>query len=76
MVDAPVDRVFGFHERADAFTLLTPAFPPVRVVGKVGENVVNIIYGYIKGKIPVIDNHAFPWTIPSHCGIVCRAFAS
>ncbi len=39
MVDAPVDRVFGFHERADAFTLLTPAFPPVRVVGKVGRGV-------------------------------------
>ncbi len=39
LVNAPVDRVFAFHERADAFTLLTPSFPPVRVVGKVGKGV-------------------------------------
>lgn len=36
LIAAPVDRVFAFHERDDALTLLTPAFPPVRVVAKTG----------------------------------------
>ena len=33
MIDAPVQAVFGFHERTDALALLTPAFPPVRKAG-------------------------------------------
>lgn len=36
MIDAPVEKVFAFHEREDALDLLSPAFPPVRVVGKAG----------------------------------------
>lgn len=36
LIDAPVGAVFGFHERPDALALLTPAFPPVRVIGKTG----------------------------------------
>lgn len=33
-IDAPVWTVFGFHERDDALPLLTPAFPPVRLISK------------------------------------------
>jgi ligand-binding SRPBCC domain-containing protein len=36
VIDAPVGVVFGFHEREDALPLLSPAFPPVRVVGRTG----------------------------------------
>lgn len=36
VIDAPIQTVFGFHERPDALLLLTPAFPPVRVVNKSG----------------------------------------
>ena len=36
VVEAPVETVFGFHEREDALRLLSPAFPAVRVVRKQG----------------------------------------
>ncbi len=36
VIDAPVEKVFAFHEREDALELLTPAFPPVRVISKTG----------------------------------------
>lgn len=36
LIDAPVDDVFRFHEREDALSLLAPAFPPVRVIGRTG----------------------------------------
>ena len=36
VIDAPVETVFGFHERPDALLLLTPPFPPVRFVSKTG----------------------------------------
>ena len=36
VVQAPVETVFGFHEREDALRLLSPAFPPVRVIQKQG----------------------------------------
>ena len=36
MVDAPLQKVFAFHEREDALELLTPAFPPVRVISRTG----------------------------------------
>jgi len=35
-VNAPVEIVFGFHEREDALLLLSPAFPPIRVIRKEG----------------------------------------
>jgi ligand-binding SRPBCC domain-containing protein len=35
-IKAPVDVVFGLHERDDALELLTPPFPPVHVVEKSG----------------------------------------
>ncbi len=34
LIDAPVRVVFGFHEREDALALLTPAFPPVRMLSR------------------------------------------
>jgi len=34
VIDAPVSVVFGFHEREDALALLSPAFPPVRMVSR------------------------------------------
>lgn len=37
VIEAPVSDVFGFHERDDALTLLSPAFPPVRVVSRSGR---------------------------------------
>lgn len=36
VIDAPVERVFAFHERDDALDLLLPKFPPSRVVRRVG----------------------------------------
>ena len=36
LVDAPVDQLFQFHEREDALALLTPAFPPARLVNRSG----------------------------------------
>ena len=36
VIQAPVETVFAFHERADALQLLSPAFPPVRLIRKSG----------------------------------------
>ncbi len=36
VIAAPVATVFSFHERADALLLLSPAFPPVRMLQKTG----------------------------------------
>ena len=36
LIDAPVPAVFAFHEREDALALLSPAFPPVRVISRTG----------------------------------------
>jgi ligand-binding SRPBCC domain-containing protein len=36
VIHAPVEKVFAFHERSDALDLLSPAFPPVRVVSRTG----------------------------------------
>jgi len=36
VIHAPIEEVFAFHEREDALPLLTPAFPPVRVIRKSG----------------------------------------
>jgi ligand-binding SRPBCC domain-containing protein len=34
LIDAPVAEVFCYHEREDALSLLTPAFPPVRLISR------------------------------------------
>lgn len=36
VIAAPVEAVFSFHERPDALQLLSPPFPPLRVVRKTG----------------------------------------
>jgi len=36
LFDAPVADVFAFHEREDALPLLSPAFPPMRVISRTG----------------------------------------
>ncbi len=36
VVNAPVEAVFAFHERDDALALLSPPFPPLRVVSRQG----------------------------------------
>jgi ligand-binding SRPBCC domain-containing protein len=36
VIAAPIETVFGFHEREDALALLTPPFPPVHIVQKTG----------------------------------------
>jgi len=36
VIDAPIADVFRFHEREEALALLSPAFPPVRVLRKAG----------------------------------------
>lgn len=36
LITAPLKTVFGFHEREDALRLLSPRFPPVRVIRKTG----------------------------------------
>jgi len=36
VIDAPVEAVFGFHEREDALVRLSPSFPRVHVVRKTG----------------------------------------
>ena len=39
LLDAPVDKVFAFHERPDALALLSPAFPPVRMISRTGKGI-------------------------------------
>lgn len=33
LIDAPIAAVFAFHEREDAISILSPAFPTVRMIG-------------------------------------------
>ena len=42
VVRAPIEAVFAFHEREDALPLLTPAFPPVKVVSRSGPLAVGL----------------------------------
>ena len=37
IVNASVETVFAFHERDDALRLLTPPFPPVKIVSRTGR---------------------------------------
>ncbi|MBN8730922.1 MAG: SRPBCC family protein [Acidobacteria bacterium] len=39
LIDAPVEAVFAFHERPDALTLLSPPFPPVRLLSRTGRGI-------------------------------------
>lgn len=53
LIDAPVADVFRFHERQDALQLLTPAFPPVRLISRTG--------GIEKGARVVLRVGIFRW---------------
>jgi ligand-binding SRPBCC domain-containing protein len=53
VIDAPISRVFGFHEREDALALLTPAFPPVKVMARTG--------GIQTGATVELRVLLFPW---------------
>jgi ligand-binding SRPBCC domain-containing protein len=37
IIDASVGDVFAFHEREDALSLLTPRFPPTRIIQRAGS---------------------------------------
>lgn len=53
VIDAPIHVVFGFHEREDALPLLTPRFPPARVLSRRG--------GIEKGAEVVLQVGPFRW---------------
>ena len=36
VIDAPVERVFAFHQQPDALERLLPVWPPVRVIRRTG----------------------------------------
>lgn len=36
IVEAPVETVFGFHEREDALRILSPRFPRLKIIRKTG----------------------------------------
>ncbi len=36
LVNAPIEAVFGFHERPDALQLLSPKFPPLQLIRTTG----------------------------------------
>jgi ligand-binding SRPBCC domain-containing protein len=36
VIEAPVERVFAFHERDDALARLSPPVPPLRVIRRTG----------------------------------------
>jgi ligand-binding SRPBCC domain-containing protein len=53
IINAPVERVFAFHERPDALTRLSPSFPSVRVLRKTG--------GLEPGSRVELRVGPFPW---------------
>ncbi len=54
IVEASLATVFGFHEREDALQLLSPPFPPVRVIRKTG--------GIELGSEVELEIGPFKWT--------------
>lgn len=58
-VDAPVDKLFGWHENPGAFERLTPPFDPVNVTYRKG----NIDGGEVHIRIPFIP---FTWVAKHH----------
>lgn len=61
LIAAPVERVFAFHERADVLSLLSPSFPPVKMVSRTG--------GIEGGAVVELRIGPVPWTA-SHTGFV------
>jgi ligand-binding SRPBCC domain-containing protein len=54
VLEAPVETVFAFHERDDALRLLSPRFPPLRLIRKTG--------GIETGSKVELKIGPFPWT--------------
>ncbi|MEO7651744.1 MAG: SRPBCC family protein [Bryobacteraceae bacterium] len=59
VVDAPVETVFGFHEREDALQRLSPSFPPVRLIRPMG--VIGKCGGIEPGSRVELRIGPFPW---------------
>jgi len=57
LIQAPVEDVFGFHEREDALSLLTPAFPPVRVIRRTAGIQVGSRVELRVGVFPWVAQH-------------------
>jgi ligand-binding SRPBCC domain-containing protein len=57
LLDAPIETVFAFHERPDALQLLSPPFPPVRVIRKTGGIEVGSRVELRIGPLPWIALH-------------------
>jgi ligand-binding SRPBCC domain-containing protein len=52
LLDSPVEKVFRFHERPDALALLSPPFPPVRMISRTGHGIetgsrINLRIGFM-----------------------------
>ena len=67
IIRAPVETVFGFHEREDALRLLSPSFPPVRVIRKTG--------GIEPGSRVELKIGPFRWTALHTVYVKNRVFA-
>jgi len=65
LIQAPVGTVFGFHERDDALQILSPPFPPLRVIKKTG--------GIESGSTLQLRIGPFWWTA-LHTGYVKNQF--
>ena len=37
LIEAPQEKVFAFHERKDALKLLSPSFPPIKILRTTGS---------------------------------------
>ena len=55
-LDAPVDAVFGFHEQPDALELLTPRWPPVKVLRRPASLAVGTVVELRIGIWPLAVN--------------------
>ncbi len=57
LIDAPVEAVFQFHEREDALRLITPAFPPVKVISRNGGILPGARVELRVGPVPWVALH-------------------
>jgi ligand-binding SRPBCC domain-containing protein len=57
LINAPVDRVFRFHEQDNALALLSPGFPPVRIVSRTDGIAVGARVELRVGPFPWVALH-------------------
>jgi ligand-binding SRPBCC domain-containing protein len=65
VIHAPVERVFAFHEREDALALLSPPFPPLKVMSRTG--------GILPGARVVLKIGPLTW-VAAHTGYERNVF--